>query len=132
MSYVEGSFRSLGYLCANNYNYEDSLSSVMALRRGVLTQTTSLCFSKCVNSQVQNTNDCVVRYHQKLLQTSHKKTLPEMCCDNIGAFRFFVHFFIVVVEASKLSWVLDFSMKLNSVDIIQNCNLASISIVNSK
>ena len=86
---------------------------------------TSMCLLKCVNSEVQNKNDCVVR--RSVVKNSHgllrKKEIKEGVA--IAAFRsilFFASFFILLSSLwqRKSGLVLNFSMELNSVYTIQN------------
>ena len=99
----------------------------MALISLIYSQKTSLCLSKCVNSEVQNTNDCVVR--RRAVKNScgplRKKEIKEGVA--IGVFRsilfllfFFFSFCYRRCGNVKVKLVLNFSMQLNSVHTIQN------------
>ena len=69
------------------------------IQPSIMSQPKNLaCLSKCVNSEVQNTNDCVVPRdctpprRQKLLRTSQKKEIKEGVA--IGAFRSILFLFL--------------------------------------
>ena len=103
------------------YRYSSHLNSLICSP----SQKTSLCLSKCVNSEVQNTNDCVVR--RRAVKNScgplrKKKSRKVLRLVYFAPFCFYLFFSFCYRRCGsvKVKLVLNFSMQLNSVYTIQN------------
>ena len=98
------------------YRYSSHLNSLICSP----SQKTSLCLSNCVNSEVQNTNDCVVRRRAvKNFCRPLRKKKSRKVLGLVYFAPFCFYFFFRRCGSVKVKLVLNFSMQLNSVYTIQ-------------